>query len=172
MIVYQQAFDLYHAIYRIINILGNFKYADSIELDRLRIWDYYLLFPNKLKNISLKRDEQDIKKLINNYISKEQNPYEVILNDRKMLEKIRPFQMGALKYLASIGLIDKDYLKNNRISKISDDVLSELKQITQELTPQEKNTISLLTGHFFYVPLVGKDGLKNRTHLLESRYDA
>src|SRR5690606_33574901 len=101
MIVYQQAFDLYHAIYRIINILGNFKYADTIELDRLRIWDYYLLFPNKLKNISLKRDEQDIKKLINNYISKEQNPYEVILNDRKMLEKIRPFQMGALKYLAS-----------------------------------------------------------------------
>lgn len=172
MIVYQQAFDLYHAIYRIINILGNFKYADSIELDRLRIWDYYLLFPNKLKTISLKRDEQDIKQLINNYISKEQNPYEVILNDRKMLEKIRPFQMGALKYLASIGLIDKDYLKNNRISKISNETLNELKQITQELTPQEKNTISLLNGHFYHVPLVGKDGLKSRTNLLESRYDA
>ena len=139
MIVYQQAFDLYHAIYRIINILGNFKYADSIELDRLRIWDYYLLFPNKLKNISLKRDEQDIKKLINNYISKEQNPYEVILNDRKMLEKIRPFQMGALKYLASIGLIDKDYLKNNRISKISDDVLSELDETRQSYLLSKMN---------------------------------
>ena len=172
MIVYQQAFDLYHTIYRIINILGNFKYADSIELDRLRIWDYYLLFPNKLKTIGLKRDEQDIRQLINNYIAKEQNPYEVILNDRKMLEKIRPFQMGALKYLASIGLIDKDYLKNNRISKISNEILNELKQITQELTPQEKNTVSLLTGHFFYVPLVGKDGLKSRTNLLESIYDA
>ena len=172
MIIYQQAFDLYHSIYRIINILGNFKYADSIELDRLRIWDYYLLFPNKLKSISLKRDEKDIKNLINNYISKEQNPYEVILNDRKMLEKILPFQMGALKYLASIGLIDKDYLKNNRISKISDEVLQELRQITAELTPQEKNTISLLTGHFFYIPLIGKDGLKSRSNLLDSRYDA
>ena len=172
MIVYQQAFDLYHTIYRIINILGNFKYADSIELDRLRIWDYYLLFPNKLSKVTLKNDEQDIRKLINNYISKEQNPYEIILNDRKMLEKIRPFQMGALKYLASIGLIDKDYLKNNRISKISTDILDELKQITQELTPQEKNTISLLTGHFYQVPLVGKDGLKSRTNLLESKYDA
>lgn len=172
MIIYQQAFDLYHTIYRIINILGNFKYADSIELDRLRIWDYYLLFPNRLNTISLKTEEKDIRDLINSYISREQNPYELILNDRKMLEKIRPFQMGALKYLASIRLIDKDYLKNNRISKISNEVLIELKQITEELTPQEKNTISLLTGHFFFVPLVGKDGLKNRSNLLESKYDA
>lgn len=172
MIIYQQAFDLYHTIYRIINILGNFKYADSIELDRLRIWDYYLLFPNRLKTITLKTEEKDIRDLINSYISREQNPYELILNDRKMLEKIRPIQMGALKYLASIGLIDKDYLKNNRISKISNDVLIELKQITEELTPQEKNTISLLTGHFFFVPLIGKDGLKNRSNLLESKYDA
>jgi len=172
MIVYQQAFDLYHTVYRMINILGNFKYADSIELDRLRIWDYYLLFPSRLKKISLKSDEREIRTLINDYISREQNPYEQIFNDRKMLEKIRPFQMGALKYLASIGLIDKDYLKNNKITKISNEVLLELKQITEELTSQEKNTISLLTGHFFYVPLTGKDGLKSRSNLLESRYDA
>lgn len=172
MIVYQPAFDLYHAIYRMINILGHFKYADSIEVDRLRIWDYYLLFPNKLKSITLKQEEGDIRKLINSYILKEQNPYELILNDKKMLEKIRPFQMGALKYLASIGLIDKDYLKNNRISKISNEVLKELRSITEELNSQENNTISLLTGHFFYVPLLGRDGLKSRTNLLESKYDA
>ncbi|HEY1193893.1 ABC-three component system middle component 5 [Flavobacterium sp.] len=172
MIVYQPSFDLYHSIYRMINILGHFKYGDSIEIDRLRIWDYYLLYPNKLKTISLKKEENDIRQLINNFVLRKQNPYEQIFNDRKMFEKIRPYQMGALKYLASIGLIDKDYLKSNKISKISNEILKELKLITDKLSIQEENTISLLTGHFYYIPLSGKDGLKERTNLLESKYDA
>lgn len=172
MIVYQPAFDIYHAIYRMINILGHFKYADSIEIERLRIWDYYLLYPNKLKSVTLKQDESDVRQLINNFIVKTPNPYEQISDDRKMFEKIRPYQMAALKYLASIGLINKDYFKNNRISKISNEILEELKKITDKLSAQETNTISLLTGHFYHVPLFGKGGLKERTNLLESKYDA
>ncbi|WP_372482892.1 ABC-three component system middle component 5 [Elizabethkingia anophelis] len=172
MIVYQPAFDLYHAIYRIVNILGYFNRDESIEIERLRIWDYYFLFPNKMKNIRLKQDEKDVRIYINTYIVRQQNPYEEILNDRKMFERIRPYQMSALKYLASIGLINKDYLDNNRITKISKEILDELSKITNELTIQEKNTIRLLTSHFYFVPIYGKDGLKDRTNLLESKYDA
>jgi hypothetical protein len=29
-----------------------------------------------------------------------------------------------------------------------------------------------LTSHFYNMPLVGNDGLKSKTRLLESRYDA
>ncbi|MCT4142353.1 ABC-three component system middle component 5 [Elizabethkingia anophelis] len=172
MIVYQPSFDLYHTIFRLINILGYFDRDESIEIERLRIWDYYLLFPNKLKNIRLKQDERDIRGMINSFILKNENPYEQILNDRKMFEKIRPYQMSALKYLASIGLINNDYLNNNRITKVSRSILVQLSDITDELTIQEKNTIKLLTSHFYYVPLYGTDGLKDRTNLLESKYDA
>lgn len=172
MIVYQPAFDLYHTVYRLINLLGYFNKSDSIEIERLRIWDFYLLFPNKLSKIKLKQDEKDIKDIIKSVILKNENPYEIITNDRKMFEKIRPYQMSALKYLASVGMIDIDYLANNRITKISNTVLMDLENQYTKLSIQEENTIKLLTSHFYYVPLHGKDGLKERTNLLESKYDA
>jgi len=41
-----------------------------------------------------------------------------------------------------------------------------------ELSPKEKNIISLLTSHFYLMSLYGIDGLKSRTNLMESKYDA
>ena len=43
MTMYNHAFDLYHCIYRIIHILMRLEENDILELDRLRIWDFYLL---------------------------------------------------------------------------------------------------------------------------------
>ena len=83
MIIYHQAFDLYHTVYRMVQLLSYFKRKDYVELDRLRIWDYYLLFPNKISNITLKREEKDIKALIKNLIVRDSNPYEEIQDDRK-----------------------------------------------------------------------------------------
>ena len=116
MIVYQKAFDLYHTVYRMIKLLAHFNQDGLIEIDRLRIWDYYLLYPNKMDKIKLKREEKDIKKIIKNYILTDDNPYEIVINDRKMFEKIKPYQMTAIKCLASYGIINKDYLQENRIS--------------------------------------------------------
>lgn len=54
MIIYNQAFDLYHCIFRILNFLNRFNPSDIIEVDKLRIWDFYFLFPNKVYDIRLK----------------------------------------------------------------------------------------------------------------------
>ena len=61
MIVYQKSFDLYHTVYRMIKLLAHFKEEGLIEIDRLRIWDYYLLYPNKMQTIRLKQNEKDLK---------------------------------------------------------------------------------------------------------------
>lgn len=172
MIIYHHAFDLYHTVYRMIQLLGYFKRSDYIEIDRLRIWDYYLLFPNKLAKIKLKIDEKDIRKLINNYIEKQGNPYEEVLDDKKMFEKIKPYQMSAIKSLASYGIINKDYLPTNRITTISDQILVNYLKKLEPLSIQERNTIRLLTSHFYQIPLYGENGLKDRSKLLESKYDA
>ena len=172
MIVYQKAFDLYHTVYRMIKLLAHFKNDGLIEIDRLRIWDYYLLYPNKMDKIRLKRDEKDIKQIIRNFILKEDNPYEIIFNDRKMFEKIKPYQMTAIKCLASYGIVNKDYLQENKISKINKDIFAEYSGDFKNLSTQEENAIKLLTSHFYQVSLFGIDGLKSRTGLLESKYDA
>ncbi len=172
MIVYQPAFDLYHTLFRIMKLLSYFDRDEFIEIERLRIWDYYLLFPNKLKDISFKQDEKQIKDLITNFIVRPKNPYEQILNDRKMFEKIRPYQMSAIKYLASLGIINQDYLKQNKITRISKEMLKEFNNEFIDMTVQEENTIKLLTSHFYLMPLYGENGLKGKTNLLESKYDA
>lgn len=172
MIVYQQAFDLYHSVYRMLRILAYFDRAEYIEVERLRIWDFYLLYPNKMPNITLKKTEEDVRRMIKSFIIKESNPYENVLNDRIIFEKIKPYQMTAIKFLASYGIINKDYLELNKIFVLSKEIIKEHLKEFIPLTIQEENAIKLLTSHFYLMPLYGENGLKSRTKLLESKYDA
>lgn len=172
MIVYHPAFDLYHSVFRMLQILIHFNKSEYVELDRLRIWDFYLLFPNKMHSITLNRTEDDIKGMIKKYIPKKDNPYELFLDNRKMFEKIKPYQLHAIKCLVSYNIIDKEYLKTNKIKIISKENLTKYVSKFEELDAREKNVITLLTSHFYLMSLYGDNGLKDKTKLLESRYDA
>ncbi|MFT3909716.1 MAG: hypothetical protein QM737_09855 [Ferruginibacter sp.] len=172
MIVYHQAFDLYHCVYRLLQILTHFERKEYVEVDRLRIWDFYLLFPDQMDKIKLKQDEVDVKKLIKFYVVKQNNPYEEVIDNRKMFEKIKPYQLTAIKCLASYGIINKEYLKENRVTIISKAVLDKYVAKFEPLTPKERNVIGLMTSHFYEMSMFGPTGLKARTKLLESRYDA
>ena len=69
MIIYHQAFDLYHTAYRIIQLLTYFKRGESVEIERLRIWDYYLLFPIEMQRIKFSLNEKEIKEHIKTFIT-------------------------------------------------------------------------------------------------------
>ena len=55
--MYNPAFDPFNGIYRMLNILRHFGVGEIIEVDRLRIYDFYLLFPYKTYKIRFKRTE-------------------------------------------------------------------------------------------------------------------
>lgn len=172
MIVYNQAFDLYHTIFRLLHFLNKFENETILEIERVRIWDFYLLFPSKIHEIRLKQSESDIRKLRKEFIKDSSNPYERITENRKIFEKIKPYQQAALNCIASYGIIDKSLLNQQRISIINKDILVEFVDNFEELEPKEKNVIALMTSHFNQVSLFGNDGLKSRTNLIESKYDA
>lgn len=172
MIVYNQAYDLYHTIFRFIQFLNRFDEGSLIEIERIRIWDFYLLFPSKIHSIKLKQGESDIRKLKKRFIKDSKNPYERISENRKVFEKLKPYQLAALNCIASYGIIDKSHLNQHRISILNKNILKEFVLKYEELSDKEKNVISLMTSHFNQVSLFGEDGLKNRTKLMESRYDA
>ena len=46
MLIYNQAYDLYHTMFRILQIME--KTEEIIEIDKLRILDFYLAFPSEL----------------------------------------------------------------------------------------------------------------------------
>jgi hypothetical protein len=155
-----------------LQLLTYFDKKEFVELDRLRIWDFYLLFPDKIHTIKLKRDEEDVKKIMKNYILKKENPYEIVIDNRKMFEKIKPYQLTAIKSLASYGIINKEFLAENRVTIISKTLLEKYTSRFEQLSNKEVNVIKLLTSHFYQISMFGPMGLKDRTKLLESKYDA
>lgn len=171
MIIYNQAFDYYHAIYRMIRFLTHYKHTEFIELDRLRIWDFYFLFPQQVHKISLTKNEENIRELRKNFIKQKNNPYNQVFDNKKIFEKLRPYQLTALQCLASYGIIDKTLLKENRVSIISDSLLKKYHAEFEPLSYTEQNVIALMTLHFSDISLFGPNGLKSRTKLMQSRYD-
>lgn len=172
MIVYNQAYDLYHTIYRLLQLLNRVEQETTIEIERLRIWDFYLLFPNKVHGIRLKRTEEDVRKLRSNYIKKKENPYDHVPEQRKIFEKIKPYQIAALNCIASYGITNKELLSENKVKIVNKVLLGEYISKFSEISRTEHNIISLMTGHFLQMSLYGTDGLKSRTNLMESKYDA
>lgn len=172
MIVYNQAFDLYHTIFRLLNFLNKFEADAIIEVERIRIWDFYLLFPSKIHDIRLKQNESDIRRIRKEFIKDSNNPYEKITENRKIFEKIKPYQLAALNCIASYDIIDKTALNQQRVVVKNKDILTKFVGEFDDLSHKEKNVIALMTSHFNQVSLFGSDGLKNRTNLMESKYDA
>ncbi|SEB21549.1 ABC-three component system middle component 5 [Pedobacter hartonius] len=171
MIVYNQAFDYYHAIYRMIRLLTHVKKDNFVELDRLRIRDFYLLFPEQIHTITLKEGDKDIKELRARFVKQRNNPYNQVFDNKKVFEKLRPYQLTALQCLASYGIINKDLLKEGRVSIISQEVLKDYEGRFEDLSFTEQNIITMMVYHFSSISMFGTDGLKSRTKLMVSKYD-
>jgi hypothetical protein len=155
-----------------LHFLNKFENGSLIEVERIRIWDFYLLFPSKIHEIRLKQNESDIRKIRKEFIKDSRNPYDRTTENRKIFEKIKPYQLAALNCIASYEIIDKAFLNQQRISIVNKLILNEFVKNFEELSPKERNVIALMTSHFNQISLFGTDGLKNRTNLMESKYDA
>lgn len=169
--MYNPAFDPFNGIYRMLLILKDFGQEDCVEVDRLRIYDFYLLFPYKAYRIRLKPTEKEFRKQLHQFVSSKRNPYNESTNDRRLFEQLRPYQMIALSHLASYGLISPRHLLRQQV-KVAD--AQKMKQVMQQLGEGEaadRNVISWLNLCFRTTPLCGVYGLKYRTQLLESKYD-
>ncbi|MGK0307261.1 MAG: hypothetical protein ACI8RP_000212 [Urechidicola sp.] len=171
MLVYNEAFDIYHCTFRIINLLNRIEENKSVEIDRLRIWDFYLVFPNKLHEVSFSNNEKDIKQLMKTYISKVDNPYLSLRDKKKMFQRIRPYQLNALRSLASYNIINQDYLDSNTIQIKDKEQSQKFVNEFGTVSIKQQNLIKLLTSHFLIMPLNGLNGIKKKSGLMEYRYD-
>lgn len=172
MITYNPAFDLYHCIFRMIHIIQRLDDKDHLEIDKIRIWDFYVLFPSKTYTIKIRRDEEDFKAWRKQYINKTKNPYEYNGDNRKLFDRLRPYQMAALSSLVSYGIIDKEYFLNKEIMISNRTLLNEFIEKTGALSKVESNTLSFMSLFSKSMSMLGFYGLKSRTNLMESKYDA
>lgn len=167
MLTYHPAFDSYHGAYRILLLTTKIN-LDVIEVERMRIWDFYFVFPHQAKNISFPVDLWSLKKDFNFT----PNPYEDIVDAQRIFERMKPFQMAALKYLVAHGLIESEQLSNDFIKRTDKPIPRELLERMSRLDTQQEAIISLAQSPLNDLSLYGAKGLKYRTKILDFKYDA
>lgn len=165
MLIYNQSYDLYHTIFRMVLISS--KLTKPIEVDKLRILDFYFVYPTELL---------DIKKPIwfrkyEKFLKPELNKYDKIRNPKRVFYRMNSIQSQAIKFLVAYGYFENDAFEKGSIIKTTKILPEELSTKIEDANTKNFNLLSLLAGPLSDIDLYGHLGLKERTGLIEFRYD-
>lgn len=166
MLIYSQAYDLYHTMFRILQIMEKSK--QDLEVDKLRILDFYLAFPAELLEI---RSFVGFKKY-ERFLKAESNTFERVIDRKRLFFKMEHIQISAMKALISYDLFDATEFKNGKIKRTDVQLSENLSTRIQIANDENQNLITLITGPLASMNLYGHLGLKERTNLIEFKYDA
>ena len=166
MLTYHPAFDTYHCVYRTL-LLTTKLTTSSIEVERMRIWDFYFVFPQEIKNISFPQELLLLKRTFRFA----PNPYEGIVDPHRIFERMKPFQLAALNYLAAYGFIESEELTKHFIKRTDKPIPQELLAHMNQLDEPQKYVIDLVQSPLNNLSLYGDRGLKYRTKVLDFKYD-
>ncbi len=166
MLIYSPAYDLYHTMFRILQITEKSEHV--MEVDKLRILDFYLAFPAELLEIQSFRGFNKYRK----YLKAEKNQYERVIDRKRLFFKMEQIQISALKALVSYSLLDASEFKNGKVKRTEKPLTEQLAARIQEEFKTNQNLLTLITGPLASLDLYGHLGLKVRTNLIEFKYDA
>lgn len=166
MIIYQPAFDVSHACFRMLQLLDGHPQKE-MPIEQVRILDFYALFPHLLADVSLMPKHRAYK----SELKKLNNRYNRVPNPRDLFFRMRGTQELALRNLASKGLLDGRAIRN-AIAKRTLEPLPQLLQVTISAQDEDHQRIMrFIAVEVSAIPLFGGNGLKARTGLMEHRYD-
>jgi hypothetical protein len=169
-IAFQPAYDAFHAMFRFFQIKSLWNGNREIELDRYRIIDYYLCFPDKLVDFRFQREHARYKKVSKEFYA--EHSFEYSPSGRVVLERMKPIQFAALETLAEEGFLEENSLYAFRVL-LTDVMPSE--HVSDRLSKRRSEHVELydaLSALLNDYDLLGPSGLKARADLLEYRYDA
>src|SRR4051812_49010515 len=127
MLLYHPFFDPYHCVFRMLRLLEKVG-PTEIELPRLRVWDFYLLFPTALQDVQLPQSSRGVRSIVRAM----DNRYEVLPDSRRAFMRLEPIQNAALAHLSAMNLIEAARLKNGIIVRTELPVSNELVALIRE----------------------------------------
>ena len=141
-----------------------------MPLDELRILDFYLVFPFLIDHIRLMPKHRSYRNLARDYA--QTRPYSEQPEDRVVFERMRPIQVAALETLAVNELLDLRALKAGRAQATEKEPSPDLSRRIMAANEHDGpllNFLGVLAKDYLFE---GPGGLKDRTGLLEYRYDS
>jgi hypothetical protein len=168
---YEPAYDVYHTIFRILRLLAVAPEA-PLRLDQLRILDFFLLFPMLLHTVRLPRPSAArtaLKKLASdNFVA----IYAELPSPVSLFRSMTPFQELALETLHGQGYLDARNFPIGKAIRTSHALPEELADTVAARNAEQQELMDFLADHLMPMPFEGEGGLKDRSGLLEYRYDA
>jgi hypothetical protein len=161
--MYHPVFDPYHTILRILEILvyGN---GDGYTKNQIRIMDFYLSFPEFVKDIKTTRSLMYKKKSV----SPETNKYYTPDERKAVFIQMEEIHEAALRVLVTSGIVGSE---EGRYFVITDELTGSLEDLVQQRIQETKEVLDVLVELADQTPPIGEGSLKDRTGLLEHRYD-
>ena len=164
---YHPCFDAFHGIFRIIRLFQGLQ-TTYMEVDKYRILDYYLLFPWRAADVRLARPDVSLRAIAKALDKKKD--YATLPEGAVLLERMRPSQQAALQTMANDGAIDTDALFQG-VAKLTERIIPQnLHDLAKKKNEENAAVIGIVSALARY-PVLGIEGLKARTSLLEHRYD-
>ena len=153
-------------MFRFITI-ANLQDLEEFEFTRLRIYDFFFLFPHLVESINFPKIKgaQALKKTAMGM----PESYESLPNKKRLFSEIGDYHIQALQILLAKDI----FIESNgrlRTSRGYQD-----KSVSELLDKNPYNTVEFfadLLKILNQVDLAGESGLKKRTGLMEYRYDA
>lgn len=162
MLVYHPAFDSYHCLFRAIAIL---EVCRKSEPDRLRILDFCLSFPTAIGQFRLPPGKAVIKRAAQSTAS----PYRDPISPKAVFTNLTAIQLAAFSCLVATNLVS---IQDGFMFRTATPVPDPIRLRCLEMVSQEKIFFETLLSQLTALPLLGPDGLKARSGLMEHRYDA
>ncbi|MDD3181320.1 MAG: hypothetical protein PHD48_00715 [Alphaproteobacteria bacterium] len=167
---YQPAFDPFHATYRLLRLRESVLRFVSLPKDHLRILDYYLLLPFRIDSIRLQQQHRKYRKLSDSYAYA--RPYGEIPEDRILFNRMSSIQTAALETLAKTGLISREKYDIGIVAATLKDLPNDLALRVAEDNTNQFDLMDFLQILGTQYELLGANGLKGRSGLMEFFYDA
>lgn len=170
-LVYEPAFDALHGMFRALRLLDGVVAGQRMSCELFRILDYYLLFPERVRDVRLRSEHRGQKSNVTRS-GPRIPPYGSRPDDRSLLQRMRSFQVAALESLVSAGYFSLEAYAEGWVEAGTVTVPAALKSKIETVNASEAQLIELLRTLSQDYSLEGENGLKARTGLMEYRYDA
>lgn len=169
-LTYEPAFDPLHAMYRALRLRDGTAADLHVPRDLFRILDFYLLFPESLREVRFRQDHRRLKTRA--LATKRAPSYGPRPEDAVLFERMRPFQEAAVDTLALHHYFSPEALADGWVKSVATDVPPDLAERVRYANKEEVDLMEALHAIAAEYPLEGANGLKDRSGLLEHRYDA
>lgn len=164
MLVYHPAYDAYHCLFRMMAIMER---VGEVEIDKLKMLDFYILFPSLLSRVRMPRQFSKIKK----NAERAHNEYHDPLNPGMTFKEMRHIQDAAIKCMLAAGYISQEDFTNGYVVRTDKKLPEKLSFDMRDFLDKKEPFSTFIIQKLANFHLTGPDGLKSRTQLMEHRYD-